>query len=310
MPDMITLNPKLLCLRLKKNFLTMLITVGAFDGFHKGHEKLLDVCRQNAVDNDWGVVTFYPHPSEFMGVIAHSLFTFKEKIFISRKLGIPNIFFLKFDEALKNLSPFEFIDLLIKKFNVTGIVAGSDFHFGHDRAGGIKYLNALAAKDKIKFFPVDLFNKGVYSSSLVRKKILEGDVEGAEKILGYHWFIISDVIHGQARGRKINFPTANINLTGRLVPSYGVYSTAVLINNKWYCGACSIGNNPTFGDVKETRAEIFITDFEGNLYGSELLVKFLGRVRGIKTFENPNALKAQISLDIQTCKEIFNRSKI
>lgn len=285
----------------------MLITVGSFDGFHKGHEKLFDVCRKNAVNNNWGVVTFYPHPSEFMHKLNHSLFTLNERGFLSKILDIPKFFVFEFDEIFKKLSPEKFIDILIKNFDVDGIVAGSDFHFGHKRLGSTEYLEKLYAK-KIKIFTLNLFDKNIYSSSQAREKIISGDVEGVKKILGYPFFMISDVVHGNERGRKMHFPTANINLKSRIIPAYGVYSTAVLINHEWHCGALSIGNNPTFHDVNETRAEVFITDFHENIYGSELLIFLLGRIRGIKIFENKDALMAQINNDVLTCQEIYNNT--
>ncbi len=288
----------------------MLITIGSFDGFHKGHAELLEICRKNAVNNDWGVVTFYPHPSEYLHNLKHSLFTLKERELVRKFLGIPKMFVLEFNEALRNLSPEKFWGLLREKFNVDGLVMGSDFHFGCNRSGSAEYLGKLARLDGInKVFIADLYEKNIYSSSNARKKIASGDVIGASEILGYNWFMISDVIHGCERGRTMNFPTANLNLSGsRIIPAYGVYSTALLINHEWHCGALSIGNNPTFHDINETRAEVHILDFNGNLYGDELLVVFLGRIREIKTFADKSELMRQIERDINTCRKIYNEA--
>ncbi|MBR0093913.1 MAG: riboflavin biosynthesis protein RibF [Synergistaceae bacterium] len=283
----------------------MLITVGSFDGFHRGHEKLFEVCRENSRNGDWGVATFYPHPSEYMGKLPHALFTLNERGFLCKIFDVPRFIVFEFDEAFRNLSPEEFIDMLIKNFNVDGIVAGSDFHFGRGRLGSADYLERIY-KDRIKIFRLGLLDKNVYSSSQARKKILAGDVAAVREILGYSFFMISDVVHGNARGRTMKFPTANINLSGRIVPAYGVYATAVLIDGSWHCGALSVGNNPTFHDVNETRAEVFITDFDGDIYGSELLICFLDRLRGIKTFETQADLMAQIADDVRACEDIFN----
>ncbi|MBQ7196454.1 MAG: riboflavin biosynthesis protein RibF [Synergistaceae bacterium] len=282
----------------------MLITIGSFDGFHKGHEKLFEVCRQNSQNNDWGIVTFSPHPSEYMGKLNHSMFTLNERGFLSEIFDVPKFLVFKFDEAFKNLSAEEFINILVKNFQVDGIVAGSDFHFGRERLGNADSLEKICG-GRIKIFKLELFDKKIYSSTQAREKISSGEVEDVQKILGYPFFMISNVVHGNARGRTMNFPTANINLKNRIVPADGVYSTAVLINHEWHCGALSIGNNPTFGDVHETRAEVFITDFHGDIYGSELLILFLKRVRGIQTFETREALMTQINHDIETCEEIF-----
>ena len=154
---------------------------------------------------------------------------------------------------------------------------------------------------------MNLFDKKIYSSSKAREKVLAGDFKSVKNILGYPFFMISDVIHGSARGRTMNFPTANINLNDRIIPADGVYSTAVLVNGEFHCGALSIGNNPTFKDVNEKRAEVFITDFSGDIYGSEILIFFLSKIRGIKTFENREALMSQINIDVKNCEEIFKK---
>ena len=274
----------------------MLITIGAFDGFHKGHEKLFEICRKNSIRNDWGVVTFEPHPAEFLGKIKNSMFTLKERCFLSKVFDVPNFFVFNFDEDFKNLTPEEFMNFLTKNFNVDGVVIGSDFHFGRERLGSADYLEKIY-RDRIKIFRINLFDKKIYSSSLAREKILSGDVEDAQKIFGYPFFMISDVIHGNARGRAMNFPTANINLKNRIVPADGVYCTAVLINDEFHCGALSVGNNPTFHDVFEKRAEVFITDFDGDIYGSEILILFLKRLREIKTFESSQDLINQIDIN-------------
>ena len=285
----------------------MLITIGAFDGFHKGHAELLRICRENSINDDWGVVTFYPHPSEFMHKLNHSLFTLKERELIRVLLGIPNFYVLKFDEALKNLPPEKFWSLLRERINITGLVMGSDFHFGLERSGSAESLKALAESQGLNnVYIVDVLNKFSYSSSIARGKILAGDVKGVSEILGYNWFMISSVIHGNERGRKMNFPTANLNLSdNRITPAYGVYSVALLVNHEWHCGALSIGNNPTFHDVNETRAEVHILDFCGNIYGDEILIFFLERIRDIKTFANKQELVRQIELDINECRRIY-----
>ena len=285
----------------------MLVTIGSFDGFHKGHEKLFEVCRANSINNNWGIITFSPHPGKYFGKINHTMFNLKERGFLAKIFDVQNFLVFEFNEEFKNLSPEKFIEILIKNFNVDGIVVGSDFHFGREKLGSADSLERIY-KDKIKIFKLDLFDKKIYSSSEAREKILAGNFEDVRKILGYPFFMISDVIHGNARGRTMNFPTANLNLKNRIIPADGVYSTAVLVDNNFHCGALSIGNNPTFKDVHETRAEVFITDFSGNIYGSEILIFFLKRIRGIKTFENPEALMTQIKLDIKTCEEIFHDS--
>ena len=193
------------------------------------------------------------------------------------------------------------------KFNVDGLVMGSDFHFGLNRSGDAEALSRLARSDGIdKIIIADLINKGRYSSSNVRKEIISGNVTGACDILGYPFFMMSNVIHGNQRGRTMNIPTANLNLkTHHVIPKLGVYAASVLVNGEYHCGALSIGNNPTFHDVNELRAEVHILDFHGDVYDAILPVFFLGRIREMKTFGNKTELMNQIELDIRECRNIY-----
>ncbi len=283
----------------------MLITVGAFDGFHKGHAELLRICRENADGDNWGVVTFDPHPSEFLGT-HRSLFTLEEKEFIRRVLNIPNMFVLKFDAELMRMTPENFWRSLRERLNVDGLVMGSDFRFGHGRAGNAESLRDMAIADGVKRVKiVPLLDKKEYSSSTIRENVSAGKIHEAGKFLGYPFFMMSRIIHGNERGRTIHFPTANLDVSGRFIPAYGVYSSAVLVNGSWHCGALSIGNNPTFGDIHETRAEIHILDFHGDVYGEKLLTLILNRVRDIHTFADKEALMTQIGHDINECRKIY-----
>ena len=283
----------------------MLITIGAFDGFHRGHAELLRICRENADGCNWGVVTFSPHPSEFFGT-HRSLFTLEEKELIRRFLNIPNMFVLKFDAELMRMTPKNFWRSLRERLNVDGLVMGSDFRFGHGRAGNAESLREMAIADGLKRVIIaDVVRKPEYSSSNVRGNITAGKIQEAAKILGYPFFMISRIIHGNERGRTINFPTANLDIEGRVIPAYGVYSSAVFVGGSWHCGALSIGNNPTFGDITGTRAEVHILDFHGDIYGEKLLMIILSRVRDIRTFENESALANQIGHDIKECRKNF-----
>lgn len=284
----------------------MLITIGAFDGFHRGHAELLRLCRENSDGNDWAVVTFSPHPAEYFRRIT-PLFTLKERELIRRMLKIPRMFVLKFDAELMRLSPAEFWRLLRLRFNVDGVVVGSDFRFGHGRAGNAGYLRDIAFSDGVRRVIIaPLLDKREYSSSTIRENITAGNVDIAGKFLGYPYFVISRVIHGNERGRMMRFPTANLDISGRVIPAYGVYSSAIFVDGEWHCAALSIGNNPTFGDIDTVRAEAHILDFDGDIYGHEVIAMILGRVRDIRTFSGKDALSAQIAHDIRTCREIYS----
>ncbi|MBQ7544860.1 MAG: riboflavin biosynthesis protein RibF [Synergistaceae bacterium] len=278
----------------------MLITIGAFDGFHKGHAQLLRLCREKSGGKDWGVMTFSPHPAQFMRKLPHTLFTSRERELIRRVLGIPKMYVLEFSSALRNLSPGTFIQMIRERFGVDGIVMGSDFRLGRDREGSAESLSKL-----VKVITVPLLDKSEYSSSNARKCFAAGNVEEAAEIFGYPPFMISRVLHGRGRGHAMSFPTANIDITDRIIPAFGVYASAVLVNGEWHCGAVSVGTNPTFGDVSSARCEVHIEGFDGDIYGTELPVFFLGRVRDMKKFSCPEELAAQIEHDITECRRIY-----
>ena len=285
----------------------MLITIGAFDGFHKGHAELLRICRENSDGKNWGAVTLHPPPSEYMHRLNHSLFTLREKEFIRLVLGIPNMYVLKFDDGLMNLSPSEFWALLRGRLHVDGLVMGSDFRFGRGASGNAECLKGLAEADGLrKIFIADVIDKVRYSSSQVRECVRSGSVDMAAEILGYPFFMMGRVLHGNERGRTLGYPTANIDVSGgRITPAYGVYSCSVLAGGEWHCGALSVGINPTFRDVHETRAEVHILGFSGDIYGEVLPVFLLGRVRDIKAFNGKDELTRQIARDVEACSKIY-----
>ena len=273
----------------------------------------MDLCRTYSAFTEpdgWGVVTFYPHPSEYINRRNHSLFTLRDREFIRRVLGVPNMYILEFNEALKNLTPLRFWHLIRKKFNVDGLVMGTDFHFGRDRSGSADYLARLAQREGLsKIFVVALINKAKYSSSNVRALVQAGSVREAASVLDYPYFMLSRVIRGDQRGRTMHYPTANLEIEdGKIIPAEGVYCAAVLVNHEWHCGAVSVGRNPTFRDVNELRCEVNILDFDGDIYGSEVAVFFLDRVRDMVTFGNKDELISQIGRDVEACREIYKAS--
>ena len=281
----------------------MLITIGAFDGFHRGHAGLLRLCRQYS--DDWGVVTFQPHPGEFMGRL-HPLFTLKERELVRKVLGIPKMFVLRFDDSLMRLSTADFWHLLRERLDVDGVVIGSDFRFGYGREGSAQSLRDMATADGLKRVIIaPLIDKAEYSSTVIRRHIMAGNADMAGKLLGYPYFVISRVIHGEGRGRTMNFPTANLDISGRVIPAWGVYSSAVLVNGSWHCGALSIGNNPTFTPGQSASAEVHVPGFDGDIYGHEVIMLMLGRVRNIRKFPGAQALSLQIASDTQTCRDIY-----
>lgn len=285
----------------------MLITIGAFDGFHRGHSRLFALCRENSGSDGWAVVTFNPHPAQFLGRIK-TLFTSRERSIIGSLIGIPKMYVFTFDNDFMRMTPEKFWHLLKSNINVDGLVLGKDFRFGYNRDGDAKMLESLARSDGVKKIIIaGLFDKPKYSSSNARELIKNGMTEQVIDVLGYPFFMFSKVIRGNQRGRTMNFPTANIYIdSDRLIPAFGVYSCCAAVRGELFCGALSIGRNPTFHDVEGIRAEVNILDFDGDIYGDDIAVIFLRRLRGIKTFSGPEKLSEQIAKDIDACRAVYD----
>ncbi len=288
----------------------MILVVGAFDGFHRGHVRLLDRARGMArsLGTDWGAVTFFPHPGLVLGTMRSTLFAPRDRELIRRVLGIPSLIVLPFDERLRNLSPEDFWTELKRSAPVEGVVVGRDFRFGRGGEGTASLLEGFCREDGLPFAAEDLLERegAKISSSAIRRRVRRGDVAGAAVDLGYPWFLWTDVLHGDGRGRRMGFPTANLNVGGpRTLPADGVYAAAVIAEGRWRCGALSMGRNPTFGDVRELRSEVFLLDFEGDLYGEDLAVFFLERLRPERRFPDAGSLARQIAADVERCRAVY-----
>lgn len=290
----------------------MIIALGAFDGFHRGHAFLFERARSAARDmnKDWGVVTFEPHPGIFIGTIKKTLFSRKELFLISKLLDVPNLITLEFTERLRSFSALEFWQNLNRIIKVDGVVVGKDFRFGLKQQGDFKTLETFCEDEGLFFEAVDLlkYNGKKISSTTIREHIERGNCPQAAYELGYPWFFYGNVISGNGRGKKLGFPTANLKVSNdRILPPNGVYSVILSIDGEWKCGALSIGRNPTFNDVKELRIEVYILDFQGDLYGKTLPVFFLEHIRQEVQFESADDLTAQLVRDVNRCRAICNQ---
>ena len=289
----------------------MLAVLGAFDGFHRGHAYLFEQAREMAVplSLEWGGVTFDPIPGLYMGTIEKVLFTLRERELIRIFLGIPKLVILKFDE-LAHFPPDRFWEYLRQRVKVDGIVVGRDFRFGCRRAGDARMLEKYCGDAGVPFISVDLLRhvETKISSSAIRTGVEAGQCEFAAEALGYPYFMWTKVSRGLERGRKLGFPTANLDVPEiKLMPPEGVYAVAVLVKGGWKAGALSIGKNPTFDDVPDARAEVFVLDYEGDLYDDSLLVFFLSRLRPQARFEDASQLVRQIEADVERSRAAFAR---
>ncbi len=291
----------------------MIISIGAFDGFHRGHQKLFEMARRLACQRgtDWGVVSFSPHPQKLLSPSSFvSLFSETERGVLSHYLKIPFFRRLSFDRRLAELSPTEFLDYLADVVSIEGIVVGEDFRFGQGRRGGRSFLEEECRRRGWSLHIESPLREAgqVVSSSSIRSFIESGHVRRAADFLGYPFWGQGVVVEGDRRGRKLGFPTANISVpAGKIIPGRGVYAVGVVARCKWWGGALNVGFNPTFKGQRAIRFEVHLFGFKGDLYGEQLSVFLLERLRSEKRFEGFEALKDQMARDVDKARVLWDR---
>jgi len=297
------------------------VALGNFDGLHRGHAAVLGEARRIARERGapFGVVTFEPHPRDFFGraTVPFRLTPFRVKARLLAAAGVDVMVNLRFDSALAGMEAEDFVArALVAGLGVRHVVVGPGFVFGKGRAGNDALLRRLAAREGFGFTEIAAVHLGDSrcSSTEVRALIRRGRVDEAAAMLGRTWEIEGRVGHGEGRGRALGFPTANIALAHVLHPDAGIYAVRVGVPAQardawrdgaaWYDGAAYIGTRPTFAG-HQLALEIFLFDYEGDLYGRRLRVAFVKRVRGDQTFDSPESLKAQMALDCQRVRQIL-----
>jgi riboflavin kinase / FMN adenylyltransferase len=288
------------------NLNNVVLTTGTFDGVHIGHLKIINRLKEisNKINGESTLLTFYPHPrmvlsNDFKDL--KLLTTQKEKKHLLEKAGIENLIIHTFTKEFSNLSSLEFIqNILVRKINTKKLVIGYDHHFGKNREGSFENLKISGPVYgfEVEEIPALEINDVNVSSTKIRKALLEGDIENANKYLGYNYLITGKIVKGNQKGRTINFPTANIEIeeVEKLIPKDGVYAVDVEIKGNFYKGMMNIGLNPTTGNNKQS-IEVNIFNFEEDIYGQEILVSLKKRLRDEIKFENIEALRMQLEKD-------------
>ncbi|NHO33228.1 bifunctional riboflavin kinase/FAD synthetase [Acetobacter fallax] len=287
--------------------------LGNFDGVHLGHAHLVRTLHQARPDEPLAVVTFEPHPRElFRPQDPPFRLTLAEERFSAlAALGVRDVFQIRFDEAFSQMSAEQFVsDVLHDALGLRHIACGHDFAFGHRRGGNTEFLAERACELGMGFTLVPAFTdaNGPYSSTRIRRLLQDGYPERAAQELGRLWSIRGVVQHGDKRGRLLGFPTANVPLGRHLEPARGVYAATVrLENGRTHRGVANIGRRPTINDGRESRLEVNLFDFDGDLYGQTLSVALHVLLRPEKRFDGLDALKAQIALDAGQARDILDR---
>ncbi len=293
------------------------LAIGFFDGLHKGHQTVIQAAQKKARELGIrsAVMTFDPHPSHLFGdgTSKVSYITqFPEKVRLLSTMGVDTLFVVTFDWALASLSPEQFIDIFIKKLGVKHVTAGFDFTFGSKGAGTMEQMAALASGEYGTTVVEKVTDKEEkVSSSRIRQLLAVGNVEEASTLLGRSFRTIGTVVHGEKRGRLLGFPTANVSPDYKpVLPANGVYAVRFTVGGKTLDGVCNVGVKPTFHETaKAPVVEVYVLDFEGDLYGKEVAIDWIGHIRAEKKFDSVDALIEQLKKDAQQAKNILSAQR-
>ena len=293
----------------EKSIGDVVLAIGSFDGVHLGHQHLLARVREVAAWNAsrTAVITFEPHPRCVLEPVncPKSITTIEEKLGLLHQLGIDDGIVLKFTPQVAKLSAAEFITTLGASMRIQTVVCGPDFAFGNRRQGNPEWLRQHELPVEV-VEPFSLDGEELHSSA-IRRLLGDGDVPGATKLLGRPFVLRGTVEHGAEVGRGLGYPTANLAVQlNKLVPAQGIYAVRVESSFGRHLGALNIGYRPTFGGDRLT-IEVFLLDFDGDLYGSQLEVSFVARLRDEKKFDSAEELAEAIARDVAVTRRLLER---
>jgi len=280
------------------------LAIGNFDGVHRGHQAVLNAARE--IGSPTGVMTFEPHPRVFFqpDKALFRLTPEPQKLRLFESLDLDVAVVLKFDASLASLPAADFVrDILVEGLGVSHVITGSYFHFGKGRDGNPDVLGALG---KCHGFGVTIVDpqadaEGVFSSTGIREHLRQGNPRAAAQSLGYWWRVSGKVIGGDKRGTGLGFPTANIAVPDGFALKHGIYAVRVHTDKRRYDGALYLGTRPSFDDGVPV-LETFLFDFEGDLYGQEIVIEVIDFLRDDKSFESAEALSVQMQIDCEKAR--------
>lgn len=289
-------------------------TIGAFDGMHLGHTEVIRWVqkRARACDLPAVVIVFEPLPREYFSPhkAPSRLMSFREKFSVLRELGVDRVLRIRFDETLANTSADSFCErVFVDGLDVRYVVVGDDLRFGRDRAGDFKFLSQYGERfgfEVARTVTVEIDGERV-SSTRIRRLLEVGDFARAERLLGRPYAITGKVVYGRQMGKAIGVPTANLQLHRIRAPLSGVYVVEVNgVNKTPIPGVANVGVRPTLGDGIRANLEVHMLDFEANLYGRSISVRFLQKIRDEKKFDSIGELKSAIDADIAIARDLFD----
>jgi riboflavin kinase/FMN adenylyltransferase len=295
----------------KEDFTSPVVTIGNYDGLHLGHQAIIKRVIELAKEGkgEAVVLTFEPHPVKFFHPeLQIPLITpYRKKMMLLTQYGVDVTINLPFTGEIARMSAKEFIQEIVQRhIGPRWVVVGFNFTFGKGRTGTSEELKKIGESlgFSVEIIPPFHVDGEVVSSTRIRELIARGEIQEANRMLGGNFFMLGRVIHGHARGKGLGFPTANLEITQDLYPNDGVYAATVMVDERRYDGVVNIGTNPTFDD-EQLAVEVFLFDYQGDLYGKELQVALIDKIRAEQTFPSVELLVHQIEKDIQRAKEIL-----
>tara|TARA_B100001559_G_scaffold320774_1_gene334158 strand:+ start:164 stop:1090 length:927 start_codon:yes stop_codon:yes gene_type:complete len=292
-----------------------ILTIGTFDGVHIGHNKILKRLIQDSKKNNLSslVMTFFPHPRMILNK-SHDIKmidTISEKINLLEKTGLDNLIIHPFDNNFSKIRAKEFVEeILVKKLKIKEIIIGYDHKFGKDREASVEDLKKFGQDYmfNVKEIPAEEIDSIAISSTKIRDAILNGEIEKCNKFLGRNFILTGKVVYGEGLGKKIDFPTANIEIkeTYKIIPKNGVYLVKTKINSNTYFGMMNIGIRPTVGGRNKS-LEIHFFNFKDNIYGKNVSIEIIKKIRDEEKFSSIDQLKIQLKKDEQFCLKLINK---
>jgi len=291
----------------------LFLAIGVFDGVHRGHQAVISTSAEHAqlANGTPVVVTFNPHPMKVLRPMEapHLLTATQHKIKLIRALGVQHLLVIKFDTTFAATTPEDFVQQLVRHSKpLREICVGHEWSFGKGRRGNLALLRKLGAQfdfDVVGIPAVTLGNGELVSSTAIRHAIEAGDLAKAAEMLGREYTILGTVVRGDHLGKKIGFPTANLSAHSEQFPPNGVYFAQATLNGVIYPGVVNLGHRPTVSSGKSERVlEIHLLDFDNEIYGKDLEVRFVRYLRPEQKFENLDALARQIEFDVQQARQL------